>query len=101
MATPARRRLLLYGLPLLAAAGVFVGVFFQPHKLFLDQRVNEAAVRRWFPDGDPIGEQVETGGSRFEVVGVVADVRQRHPGEVHLRWKPRNDNTGHLRSVAR
>jgi predicted permease len=43
--------------------------------------VNEAAVRRWFPDGDPIGEQVETGGTRFEVVGVVADVRQRHAGE--------------------
>jgi len=43
--------------------------------------VNEAAVRRWFPDGDPVGEQVETGGNRFEVVGVVADVRQRHAGE--------------------
>ena len=42
--------------------------------------VNEAAVRRWFPDGNPIGEQVETGGTRFEVVGVVGDVRQRHPG---------------------
>jgi predicted permease len=43
--------------------------------------VNQAAVRRWFPDGNPIGEQVETGGQRFEVVGVVGDVRQRHPGE--------------------
>ena len=42
--------------------------------------VNEAAVRRWFPDGDPIGEQVQTGGTKFEVVGVVADVRQRHAG---------------------
>ena len=43
--------------------------------------VNEAAVRHWFPDGDPVGEQVQTGNTRFEVVGVVADVRQRHPGE--------------------
>ena len=43
--------------------------------------VNEAAVRRWFPDGDPIGERVQSGGTPFEVVGVVGDVRQRHAGE--------------------
>ena len=43
--------------------------------------VNEAAVRRWFKDRDPIGQQVEMSGVRREVVGVVADVRQRHPGQ--------------------
>jgi len=42
--------------------------------------INEAAVRRWFPDRDPIGQQVEMSGVGREVVGVVADVRQRHPG---------------------
>jgi predicted permease len=43
--------------------------------------VNEAAVRRWFPDRDPIGQQVEMSGVGREVVGVVADVRQRRPGQ--------------------
>jgi predicted permease len=43
--------------------------------------INEAAVRRWFPDQDPLGQQVEMSGRRYEVVGVVGDVRQRHPGE--------------------
>jgi predicted permease len=43
--------------------------------------VNEAAVRRWFPDGDPVGEMVQMSGTDYQVVGVVADVRQRHPGE--------------------
>ena len=43
--------------------------------------VNEAAVRRWFKDRDPLGQQVEMSGVRREVVGIVADVRQRHPGQ--------------------
>jgi predicted permease len=43
--------------------------------------INEAAVRRWFKDRDPIGRQVEMSGVRREVVGIVADVRQRHPGQ--------------------
>jgi predicted permease len=43
--------------------------------------INEAAVRRWFPGRDPIGQQVEMSGVRREVVGIVADVRQRHPGQ--------------------
>ena len=42
--------------------------------------VNEAAVRRWSPDGDPSANR-SVGGNKFEVVGVVADVRQRHAGE--------------------
>jgi predicted permease len=39
--------------------------------------VNEAAVRRWFPGQNPIGQHVNTNGVSREVVGVVADVLQR------------------------
>ena len=42
--------------------------------------VNEAAVRRWFPDQDPIGRRVLSGGPH-EIVGVVGDVLQRTPGQ--------------------
>jgi len=42
--------------------------------------INEAAVRRWFPDQDPIGRRVLSGGPH-EVVGVVGDVLQRNPGQ--------------------
>jgi predicted permease len=42
--------------------------------------LNEAAVRRWFPNEDPIGKTVLSGGPR-EVVGVVRDVLQRNPGQ--------------------
>jgi putative ABC transport system permease protein len=41
--------------------------------------LNEAAVKRWFPNEDPIGKRVLSGGPR-EVVGIVGDVRQRSPG---------------------
>ena len=40
--------------------------------------INEAAVRRWFPDGNPVGKQVQMSGTR-EVVGVMADVLQGDP----------------------
>jgi putative ABC transport system permease protein len=40
--------------------------------------MNESAVRRWFPDGKPIGRRVRMGGVR-EVVGVIADVQQGEP----------------------
>jgi putative ABC transport system permease protein len=40
--------------------------------------MNEAAVRRWFPDGKPIGRRVRMGGVR-EIVGVIADVQQSDP----------------------
>ena len=43
--------------------------------------INEAAVRRWFKDRDPIGQQVLMSGVEREVVGIVGDVRQRHPGQ--------------------
>ncbi len=52
---------------------------------FLDERdtaesprtavINETMVRRYFPDGDPIGQVIENPHGRAEVVGVVADVR--------------------------
>ena len=40
--------------------------------------MNEAAVRRWFPDGKPIGRRVRMNGVR-EIVGVIADVQQGDP----------------------
>jgi putative ABC transport system permease protein len=40
--------------------------------------VNQAAVRRWFPDGQPIGKRVQMSGTR-EIVGVIADVQQGDP----------------------
>jgi putative ABC transport system permease protein len=40
--------------------------------------MNEAAVRRWFPDGNPIGRRVRMNGVR-EIVGVIADVQQGDP----------------------
>jgi len=42
--------------------------------------LNEAAVRKWFPDQDPLGKTVLSGG-RHQVVGIVGDVLQRTPGE--------------------
>ena len=42
---------------------------------------NEAAVRRWFADLDPLGQRVNTNGVAREVVGIVADVLQRNPAE--------------------
>ena len=52
---------------------------------FLDERdtaessrtavINETMARRYFPDGDPIGQVIENPHGRAEVVGVVADVR--------------------------
>jgi putative ABC transport system permease protein len=38
--------------------------------------INEAAVARWFPDGDPLGERVNVN-QEYEIVGVIADVRQQ------------------------
>jgi putative ABC transport system permease protein len=42
--------------------------------------INEAAIRRWFPNQDPIGRRVNLSGRKYDVVGVVADVLQRNPG---------------------
>jgi len=39
--------------------------------------MNDAAVRRWFPDQDPLGKYVLVNDTRREIVGIVADVFQR------------------------
>jgi predicted permease len=39
--------------------------------------MNDAAVRRWFPDQDPLGKYVLLNDTRREIVGIVADVFQR------------------------
>jgi predicted permease len=44
--------------------------------------INEAFARRYFPGADPIGQHIESGGSRNElneIVGVVADIREVSP----------------------
>jgi len=43
--------------------------------------VNEAAVRRWLAERDPLGSRVNINGVEREVVGVVADVLQRNPAD--------------------
>ena len=43
--------------------------------------MNEAAVRQWFPNQDPIGQRVVSAGATREVVGIVRDVLQRNPGQ--------------------
>ena len=44
--------------------------------------LNEAAVKKWFPNQDPIGKRVISGQPQpLEIVGVVGDVLQRNPGQ--------------------
>ena len=43
--------------------------------------INESAVRRWFPQDDPLGKRVTVGNDVREIVGVVGDFRQRDPGQ--------------------
>ena len=51
---------------------------------------NEAAAKKWFPNEDPIGRRVLSGGAPHEVVGIVRDVLQRNPGQpaVPQMFKP-------------
>jgi predicted permease len=43
--------------------------------------VNRAAIARWFPDGDPVGERVLLGSQPIEIVGVVEDFVQESPSD--------------------
>ena len=45
--------------------------------------INEAGVRQWFPNQDPLGRTVLSGGPR-EIVGVVSDVLERDPGRAAM-----------------
>jgi predicted permease len=44
--------------------------------------VNQAFVRRFFPDRDPIGKRVHGWGSWFRIVGVVKDSKYHYLGEI-------------------
>jgi predicted permease len=41
--------------------------------------INDAAVQRWFPDRNPIGQTVTAAGTQRRIVGVVADIRSADP----------------------
>jgi putative ABC transport system permease protein len=65
--------------------------------------LNEAAAKKWFPNQDPIGRGVLSGGPR-QVVGVVGDVLQRTPGQpaVAQMFVPYAQRTGRtIRLVVR
>jgi putative ABC transport system permease protein len=57
--------------------------------------INEAGVRKWLPDQDPIGRRVLSGGPR-EIVGIVGDVLQRTPGQpaIPQLFLPYSQRTG-------
>jgi putative ABC transport system permease protein len=65
------------GVPLVAGRGLTDGDHAEAPPVVL---LNEAAARRWFPGEDPVGQRVNMGPER-EVVGIVADVLQRDPGQ--------------------
>ena len=46
--------------------------------------INEAGARLWFPGEDPIGKRPRAGGAEREIIGIVADVLQRDPGQAAL-----------------
>ena len=43
--------------------------------------INDAGARRWFGAEDPIGRRVTAGSASREIVGIVGDLLQGHPGE--------------------
>ena len=81
--------------PEIAAASVTPGYFralgtpIRRGRAFTDQDgadarvalINEAGVRRWYPDQDPLGKGAIMNGVRREIVGIVGDVLQRQPGQ--------------------
>jgi predicted permease len=46
--------------------------------------INQAGARQWFPGKDAVGQRVIAAGAEREIVGVVADVLQRDPGQAPL-----------------
>ena len=46
--------------------------------------INEAGARLWFPGEDPIGKRPTAAGAEREIVGIVANVLQRNPGQAAL-----------------
>jgi putative ABC transport system permease protein len=66
--------------------------------------INRAAIARWFPDGDPVGERVLLGTTPITIVGVVDDVLQGSPTSAVApeMYAPFAQNTGRsLRLVVR
>jgi putative ABC transport system permease protein len=70
-----------------------IGATFRRGRLFTDRDhaeaprvaiINEMAVRRWFPDRDPLGARVNMSGNEYEVVGVIRDLPQRQPPEAPI-----------------
>jgi len=64
-----RSRLIRIGLPVAVALAIFVLAFFQPQKLFLDERVDEPAVA----DGKTTGTTTPSDSSPGSVEGVTTD----------------------------
>ena len=65
--------------------------------------INEAGAKRWFPNEDPVGRRVLSGGPRL-IVGIVGDVLQRTPGQpaVPQLFLPYTQRTGRtIRLVVR
>ena len=67
--------------------------------------INESLARRYFPDEDPVGHVLDLWGARREIVGVVADIRDR-PSDLEAEpayWFPLSQETPslQLRAVLR
>jgi predicted permease len=60
--------------------------------------INDSLARRYFPDEDPVGHVLDVWGARREIVGVVADIRDR-PSDletVPAYWFPLSQQTPSL-----
>jgi predicted permease len=65
--------------------------------------INETMARRFWPDASPLGATVREGSTRFRIVGIVGDVRERHLSEepFPMVYRPLSDRTGSFSVVAR
>lgn len=67
--------------------------------------INDSLARRYFPDEDPVGRVLDVWGARREIIGVVADIRDR-PSDLEAEpayWFPAAHETPslQLRAVVR